>query len=272
MIVVNHEKCIKCNRCIDDCVVKIIRKNDSNQIFMPEELEKYCLNCQHCLAICPTGALTCGEVTAAQCDPVGDLPTPENMLNLLRQRRSIRRFRNENIAPEVMEKLKRSLAWSATGCNDHSLFFRIVDNRDDMTFFREKTASMLKFLVRSGILKLLYPNVKRFLQEIMNGEDVVFRNAPHMIVCAVNKKAPCKEADPWIALSNFDLFAQTLNIGTCWCGFAGYAFKFNRAMRKKLDIPHGWKIASVMLFGPTDITYARATNPPDFKISTKNNS
>ena len=126
---------------------------------------------------------------------------------------------------------------------------------------------MLKKLLRFGILQLLYPRVKRFLQDICNGEDVIFREAPHMIVCAVSDKAPCKEADPYIALSNFDIYAQTLGIGTCWCGFAVYAFKFNRKMRQKLNLPKGYKTASVMLFGRAAVEYRRATAPGNFNFT-----
>ena len=141
------------------------------------------------------------------------------MLNLIRQRRSVRRYVNENIPSETMELLKKSLHWTATGCNDRGLIFKVIDNKEDMNFFRQTASDMLKKLFKWKILQLLYPNVNRFLLEILNGEDVIFRNAPHMVICAVSQKSPCKKADPFIALSNFDLMAQSCNIGTCWCGF-----------------------------------------------------
>lgn len=264
MVEINKNKCIKCSACISDCVVKVLKKDINDFPYVPEHLQKFCLNCQHCLAICPEGAVNCNGVNAAMCAGNGPLPAPGEMMNLLRQRRSIRRYRNENIAPEVLAELKSSLAWSATGCNADSLIFKVIEKKEDMEVFRAASEKMLKFLVKSGILKLLYPGVKRFLQDILNGEDVIFRRAPHMIICAVNKKAPCKEADPFIALSNFDLLAQSFGLGTCWCGFAVYAFKFNRRMRAELALPKGYKVASVLLFGKTDVKYKRATAPAGF--------
>ena len=165
-----------------------------------------------------------------------------------------------------MQKLKESLAWSPTGCNDHSLMFHIVEDKADMGFFSQEMSRMLKFLIRTGIMRLIYPNYKRYLQEIMNGKDVVFRNAPHMIVAAVPKSAPCKEADPWIALSYFDLLLQSFGIGSCWCGFAMYAFRFNRKMRKRLGFPENYKIGAVLLFGYPAVTYPRTTAPDNFHI------
>lgn len=259
MIKFNYEKCIKCGACTSDCIVKIIKRNTDDFPFVPNDLEKFCINCQHCLAICPAKAIECNGVSADQCSETGPIPSPDEMLNLIRQRRSIRRYKDENIAPEIIAKLRESLAWSATGCNDDSLLFRIIEDKKDMTFFREKTNRMLCKLIKSKLLQLLYPNAKRFLADILNGEDVIFRNAPHMIVCAVRKDAPCKEADPWIALSNFDLYAQTFGIGTCWCGFAYYVFKFNSELRKHLNFPKNYKITSIILFGKPAVRYQRAT-------------
>ena len=246
--------------------MKVLAKDDDDFPYMPQNLEKFCINCQHCLAICPAEAINCNGKTASQCIPVGNIPSSDEMFNLLRQRRTIRRYVNENIPFETMRMLKDSLSWSATGCNDHSLIFKVIENKEDMEFYRTTAADMLKKLFKWGILKLLYPNIKRFLCEILNGKDVIFRDAPHMIICAVNTKAPCKEADPFIALSNFDIMAQSCGIGTCWCGFAVYAIKFNRRLRKQLNLPKGYKVASVMLFGKPAVAYKRTTAPEKFKF------
>jgi len=266
MIQVDREKCVKCGACVRDCIVEILKPGADGFPAVAPELERYCLNCQHCLAVCPRGAVTCHGVTPEQCPAPGVLPEPEPMFNLLRQRRSIRQFKDENLPPEVLGKLKDSLAWAPTGCNDHRLFFTVVEDKAEMAFFREETSRMLKFLIRSGIMRLVYPNYKRYLQEILNGKDVVFRNAPHLIAAATPKDAPCREVDPWIALSYFDLFAQTFGVGTCWCGFGVYAFRWNARLRKRLQLPRGYKVGAVMLFGPSAVSYPRATKPEPFNI------
>ena len=263
MVSADKTKCIKCGACISDCVVKVLVRDENDYPYIPENAEKFCINCQHCLAICPEGAINCHGVTAAQCAPAGEIPSPDKMLNLIRMRRTVRRYCDENIPAETMAMLKKSLNWSATGCNDHSLIFKVVENKEDMNFYRQTASAMLLKLFKWKILQFLYPNIRRFLLEIINGEDVIFRNAPHMIICAVSKNAPCKEADPFIALANFDMMAQSAGIGTCWCGFAVYALKFSRKMRKHLNLPKDYKISSVMLFGKPAVKYKRATAPSD---------
>ena len=266
MIKIDRNKCLKCGKCIRDCVVEVLKPNEDGFPFLAPELERFCLNCQHCLAVCPAGAVDCHGVTAEMCDLPGEMPTPEAMLNLLKMRRTVRHFKDENLPGEVLAALKSSLAWSATGCNDHRLFFYMVEDKQEMKFFREESSKMLKKLVRSGIMRFIYPNINRFLAAVENGEDVIFREAPHMIVAAVPKNAPCKDADPWIALSNFDLLCQSYGIGSCWCGFAQHMFRWNRIMKKHLALPKGYKSAGVMLFGLPDVSYCRATCPPECRF------
>ena len=168
------------------------------------------------------------------------------------------------MAPEIIDKLKSALAWTPTGCNYHRLFFRIISDRAEMDYFRSETSKMLQLLIRAGIMRLIYPNFRRYLDEIMSGKDVIYRGAPHMIIAAVPKSAPCREADPWIALSYLDLYMQSLGLGSCWCGFAVHAFKWNPRLRKELHLPSGYRIGGVLLFGWPDVTYARATAPEAF--------
>ena len=266
MIHIDEAKCLKCKACVNDCIVKVLTVGDNGFPRVRPEDERFCLNCQHCLAVCPVGAVECHGVMADQATAIGPLPSSENMMNLLCQRRSIRQYKQEDLDAETMDTLVKSLAWTPTGCNDHRLFFTVVRHREEMDFFRDRMVKSMQFLVKTGIMRLLYPNFKRYMDDIMNGKDIIFRNAPHMVVACTPKNAPCKEADPWIALSYFDLMAQSLGVGTCWCGFAVYAFKWVKALRERLDMPKGYKVGAVLLFGKPAVEYKRQTAPKQFQM------
>ena len=105
MISVDRNKCVRCGSCIRDCVVEVLKTDSENYPYLAPELEKYCLNCQHCLAVCPTGAVSCNGVQAEQCFPISQVAEPEKMLALIRQRRTVRFFKDENVSPEILEKL-----------------------------------------------------------------------------------------------------------------------------------------------------------------------
>ena len=266
MISVDPSKCTRCGRCIADCIVQVIHMDANGLPSVPEKAEQHCIGCQHCLAVCPAGALTCDGHAPEHCFPAGPLPDESRMMNLIRQRRSVRNYKKENLPPEVMTKLLDSLRWIPTGCNDHRLAFTVIDDRAKMEPFRAKMLAITRFLIKSGIMRIVYPGYKRFESAMLGGRDFVFRGAPHMIVAASPKDAPCRKFDAAIALTQFDLYAQSLGVATCWCGFAYYAFTLNRGMRSLLHLPKGYRVGAVMLFGPPAVEYPRATDPEPYTV------
>ena len=111
MISIEKEKCLRCGNCTSECPIKILRKDDSGYPVLAEKYEKSCLECQHCFAACPTGALVFNGISAEQAESIQQLPAPEQMHSLLRQRRSVRKYKFETLPPEILEQLKGSLAW-----------------------------------------------------------------------------------------------------------------------------------------------------------------
>ena len=59
-ITIDKENCIHCGLCIKDCVVSIIEFDDEKIPQYKHGNENACVGCQHCMAICPTGALSFG--------------------------------------------------------------------------------------------------------------------------------------------------------------------------------------------------------------------
>ena len=70
-----------------------------------------------------------------------------------------------------------------------------------------------------------------------------------------------------IALSYIELYAQSLGLGTCWCGFAQACFKLLPKLSSVVKIPDGYKPTYVMLIGKSAVKYHRTVLPEDFPIS-----
>ena len=97
---VDGAKCVKCGACVRDCAFGALKMADgAPRMAFPDR----CMKCQHCLAVCPAGALTCDGYSPDRCVPAGPLPDESRMMNLIRQRRSIRQFKQENLPSEIME-------------------------------------------------------------------------------------------------------------------------------------------------------------------------
>ena len=89
-----------------------------------------------------------------------------------------------------------------------------------------------------------------------------------MLVVSTPVNAPCVNIDPIIALSYFELYAQSLGIGTCWCGFAQVCMQLFPELAEQMRVPEGYKVSYVMLFGPSHVKYSRTTQPETFEFTT----
>lgn len=258
---VNKDKCTKCGLCVRDCIAHVISQDKDGYPYAKNELA--CIGCQHCLAICPNAAISIFDKNPDLSGSISNFPSSIDMENLIKARRSCRKFKQENVSKETLDKLKNILNWTPTGVNFKDLHFAIVENKDTMVEIKEilykKLKKILKFVPAKG-------HIASLKRAVLSDEDVIFRNAPHMIVVSVNKKAPCKEIDPIIALSYFELYAQTLGIGTLWCGYAYNTMPLSREVMHKFNIPKTHKLAYVMLFGYPDVKYRRAVQPESCNI------
>lgn len=264
---VDKTKCINCKKCANDCFAKIIKMSAENTPLISEEDEQYCIKCQHCLAICPTGAISILEKNPENSKPCSNFPDSEQLLNLIESRRSIRIYKHENLPSKDLQKLKEILKFSPTGCNNHKLHFSIIDDVEVMDRFRNRTNNKIKKILLSLPINSVKNKFAKYRKEFLNGEDIIFRGAPHMIVVSSPINAPCANEDGIISLSYFELYAQSRGIGTLWCGFAQICLKLFPELCEFLQIPDGYKPIYVMLFGPTNVKYQRTIQPEEYTIT-----
>ena len=260
-IKINEEKCIHCGLCITDCVSSCIGFDKNNVPEMKEE--DRCIACGHCMAICPTGALSFNDKNPDELEKVNY----DDILGLIKSRRSVRQYKEEEIPTETLQKLKEMLPYIPTGCNSHALHFSIVEKKSVMDVIRKKVTNLLLKTMSYKALSPLMNKFSRYKDSFLNGEDVIFREAPHMIVVSSPITAPCANIDPIIALSYVELYAQHLGLGTCWCGFAEICIKMFPELCEILEIPSGYKPVYVMLLGVPKVKYQRVIAPEAYKIS-----
>jgi len=266
--IVDEEKCIHCGLCVKDCMPKIITLNENKIPTTIQERESCCTKCQHCLSICPVGAISIFKKMPENSQEAINNFDVQEILRLIKERKSIRHYKTENVDKEKLEKLKEMLKFVPTGVNNHGLVFSIIDDVTVMDKYRKLVNDMVLKIVSNNTIKQLAKKFSRYTDAILQGKDIIFRGAPHMIVVSTPKNAPCKEIDPIIALSYFELYAKSLGIGTCWCGLAYYCLKFIPNLRKIFNIPKTHEVSYVMLFGNPEVEYKRTTQPEELTIQT----
>ena len=260
---VDKEKCIHCGLCEKDCIGHVLGfDKDGFPIVINE---KACIACQHCLSVCPTSAISVFDKNPDESGQIYS-QNPDMILNLIKSRRSQRLYKNENLSEEKIQKLKEMLKWIPTGCNYHKLHFSFIDDLEVMNEFRDHVNSKIVSALTEKHVKAVIEKFSPFANAFINGEDIIFRGAPHLLVVANPVKAPCAKEDVIIALSYFELYANSLGLGTCWCGFGEIAMKLFPELSEYLEIPEGYQAGYVMLFGEKDVNYARTTQPSEVSV------
>jgi len=254
---IDKEKCTQCGLCVKDCVVKIIDL-DSGWPRIQKENEAACLKCQHCLAICPTGAVSILGKRPSQSSLLqGAFPDPERLEILIKGRRSVRQYKDENLDPELLQRLLDVACQAPTGGNVRQVQLSVIDNKSMMDKFRQHAYAALEKLADEGSLPEERKRFANFVSLWQKGNiDVLFRGAPHLLVASAPRNISSPVPDCVIALSYFELLAQNLGVGTVWDGLARYAIDaLLPEMRKVLGIPAHHLIGAAMAFGKPAVKY-----------------
>ncbi|HFQ81710.1 MAG TPA: 4Fe-4S dicluster domain-containing protein [Desulfobacterales bacterium] len=257
---VDEELCVGCGECVSDCPLLVLTMVDDLPRVAATR-SQMCINCQHCLMVCPVGAISISGAAPADCLPLkGMLPEADKMETLIRGRRSIRRYEDENLDSALVRHLLE-VAWQApTGMNARQVLFTVVDDKTVMARLRAEVMARLAELVTAGRLPEGHSEsfsgfVKQWQEK---GIDIIFRGAPHLLITSAPTNCPCPEPDCLIALSYFELLAQSMGVGTVWDGMATRALnEFMPEFKEKLGIPADHRFGYAMAFGKPAVKYHR---------------
>ena len=107
---IDEAKCLRCGACAEDCPAGTLAMNSENGLpTVAEGGAERCLRCQHCLAICPVGALSIFGRDPDAAEANEKLPAPGELLNLIRCRRSFRRFGSPRSRLEIRTLPRRQV-------------------------------------------------------------------------------------------------------------------------------------------------------------------
>ena len=210
-ITVDVAKCIHCGACIRDCIVRCLEFNAEKIPRYINGGDKTCVACQHCMAICPKGALSFGGKNPADSDVTG-YGNSDELLRLIKSRRSVRFFKRQDIPAETLAKLAEMLAYPPKGGNADSLHFTIVGTAEKMRAIEKFTYDTILTADNvSPVIEFCRDNYKR-------GTDFIYRGAPAMVAVSVDKSkavAGCENADPIIALSIWSCTRKVWDSARC---------------------------------------------------------
>ncbi len=148
---IDESMCTKCGTCVEICPDDCI--NQENKGSFPVLIkEEQCVSCGHCMAICPSGAYRHSEFIKSDMYPFERKkhPSAEQVLLLLKTRRSQRKFRHKPIEKNRIEMIVDGARYAPSSDNSQSTQYIVIQDKDvlyrilEMTArFFEKTVSQL---------------------------------------------------------------------------------------------------------------------------------
>ena len=261
-ITVDKEKCVHCGMCLKDCIVGVLEFDKNKYPQYCQNGENNCVACQHCMAICPTGALSFGGKNPDNSIEVS-YSDSEELLKLIKSRRSIRYYKNEDVPKDKLDKIVKMLVYPPTGGNRDNLHYSIVETKEKMDEIRKLTYDKILSAQNSN------PHFEMAKKAYLTGNDIIYCDASSMVAVAIDKSktiAGCETADPIIGLSYLDLYAQSLGLGTLWCDMALTIAKQIPEVYSLLEIPENYTLDYILMLGVPNIKYKRAAQPERFSI------
>ena len=242
---INESKCIGCDRCISACPSAILLKSESNQPKI-DSIER-CIECGHCVAICPTNAICHSTFPDQKVHNIDNslLPSSEQVLELIKSRRSNRNFSKAPIPIESIHKILEAAHRAPTASNLQKVSFTVITSPEklrEVSLFTINTFTSLVKIIDNPFLRPLInifvksaskyvPLFKKMDREFANGNDYILRGATTVIFFHTPKSVMFGKEDSNLAYQNASLMAESLGVAQFYTGFICSA---SRSKEKKL--------------------------------------
>ena len=266
---IDHDLCLQCGDCADDCPYHIIDMTSGLPALNPARVH-HCIGCQHCLAVCPTGALSIFGLDPRESLPLPEsLPTREQTAALLRGRRSVRRFGSKSLPPEEIDFLLRTVANAPTGKNRRQSLVTLIDDPAVMDALRRRTMAALGRVVAERRLPREFCYFRHVVKAWDQGRDIIFRNAPHLLTVSAPATEDSAPADILIAMTSFELLASSAGIGVLWNAMIPQVFSLipEEDMNGLLGIPADHVRGPFLLFGRPAVRYYRTVQRDQIQVN-----
>jgi nitroreductase len=231
--------------------------------------EALCINCGHCVAVCPAAALRHRNLSPSDCLPVNPewALDPARTEHFLRCRRSIRNYRKKPVTREVMSRLLDMARYAPSGHNLQPVKWLVVDGPDKVHELTAHVTDWMRFMIRDHPEMAGPMHLERIVAGWKNGVDVICRNAPALVLAYAGKKDRTAPAACTLAMAYLALAAPSLGLGSCWAGYFGMAAAQWPGLQAALGLPEGTVVYAAMMVGYPRFAYHRmpARKPADIR-------
>lgn len=276
-VVIDKNKCAKCGICIGICHDYLKKGDDGFPFGINEGSPFGCIQCGNCMMMCPNDAIEIkGEDISKEhlreLNP--NLPNFEAINSLFLKRRSCRKYDEQEVSKEVIDKVLQAAATAAVSIPPSEVKVLVIQGRekvqelaDDLIKAMRDFTKMMNPLMLGAIGlmagKVQYKFLKDFvlplsretIQKREEGIDILFYNAPAIVLFYGTELT---DKEDWILAANqATIAAESLGLGTCIIGMLGEIFKTNQKLRKKYGLSKNDKAGLGFVLGYPAIKFRK---------------
>jgi nitroreductase/NAD-dependent dihydropyrimidine dehydrogenase PreA subunit len=276
VVIVEEKKCRGCGLCAGICHQRCITLANGHGHSIAQIDQALCSTCTQCIAICPQQALSWDRVPSVAYDR-GRLPSAGQLDELLKQRRTVRRFKEDKIARTLLEEIVGYGIYAPT--NNYDLRAIVVD---DPAILETLDAVIMRFvawaynlvyrpslvfhLVRA-ITPAIGPKTKVKMEHgLKTGRS--FDSMPAALVFVVgDRRIILSEASAQYALYNMILYAQAKGIGSRINGGIPLTLDRSKRARQRLGLHKHEHILGALELGYPSVRFRNKVEGKRMRIA-----
>ncbi len=255
------------------------------------------MECGDCISVCPQDAIINSNLFSEKMKEDDISLGPEQLLNFMKSRRSIRSYNLTNLSEYEKEYLAKMASLTPRGGHTKSIrntSIVIIENEELIKNITEYTYEYMYILKKR--LSSVWVNIaKAFNSSFRNGLDntieridlilkakgdninMLTYDAPNLVILHNEKSSPISKDNLNIMEYQLMLGAEALNLGTCFLGWVSFAMQSFRAKKsyklkeiyKTLEIPSDRQISGVFSIGQKKGRYRKIKGRGETAILTK---
>ena len=275
-ITIDSTKCTNCGLCMQVCFLGSFEQQNGKVNVAADT--SACIDCGHCAAACPVQAITNSKLDASQFELINESTRADNeqLLALLKMRRSRREFKEERVPRDIIDKLITAAIQAPSACNKQNINYTVIDDPITLNQLSNRCvtgatqiARILQHPIGKHIARLylknayqdmvsLIPMIEKISKAHQSGVDLILHGAPCAILLHAPKNDTLAHADAIYCSSNIMLAAETLGLGTCLIGFVTDPSRHDPEIKRMAHIPADHDIHSTIALGYPKFKYTRS--------------
>jgi nitroreductase len=244
-----------------------------------ESRADFCIDCGQCVAVCPTEAIRQQSMPNEKFERLQRLSLHFDQFHeFLRTRRSVRRFKDKEVAREDINKILLAAATAPMGMPPHTTEVVVIDEVDELSFFLETLVNHYDGLIKSfsnpvgrAFIRLAtgpetYGELRDHVVEAAtyanedyrrDGTDRYMYSAPVLMIFHASRWGASYEQNGHLVCHHAMLAALSLGLGSTIIGMIPPVVERSKELRVRYGIPKDNRVLTSLILGHPRYRYRR---------------